>query len=71
MHQSPFNVGTCLVLEDCTLDQVAEVNGRYDSPLSQPEVRHLYRLVDDYPYLLRRTLHEVAAHGSSLAELEE
>src|SRR5207302_11048053 len=34
MNQSPFNVGTRLVLADFTLEQVSELNHRYGSPLS-------------------------------------
>src|SRR5206468_9769560 len=34
LNQSPFNVGTRLTLDDFTLEQVAELNRRYGSPLS-------------------------------------
>src|SRR5262245_3305688 len=33
LNQSPFNVGTRLLLEDFTFEQIAELNRRYDSPL--------------------------------------
>jgi hypothetical protein len=72
MYQSPFNVGTRLTLEDFTLEQVAELNRRYGSPLgSSAEPDRFFDLVGGHPYLARRGLHEMAAHGLSLAGLEE
>src|SRR5947208_13728322 len=63
LNNSPFNVGTRLTLEDFTLEQVADLNRRYGSPLGNPaEVNRLYRLVGGHPYLLRRALHELAIH---------
>ena len=32
LDQSPFNVGTCLVIDDFTAEQMAELNRRYGSP---------------------------------------
>jgi hypothetical protein len=65
VHQSPFNVGTRLVLEDFTFEQVAELNRRYGSPLSETEVERFFRLVGGHPYLARCGLHEMTAHGVS------
>ncbi len=71
LNQSPFNVGTRLVLGDFTFDQVAELNRRYGSPLrDKAEVARYFRLVGGHPYLVRRGLHELAAHSSKLADLE-
>jgi DNA-binding winged helix-turn-helix (wHTH) protein len=71
LNQSPFNVGTRLVLEDFTLEQVSELNRRYGSPLkTENEVAHYTRLVGGHPYLTQRGLYEMAAHGTSLSELE-
>jgi len=62
MNQSPFNVGTRLVLSDFTLEQVDELNRRYDSPLrDQTELSRFYDLVAGQPYLTRRGLHEMAS----------
>jgi len=67
LNQSPFNVGTRLVLDDFTPEQVAELNRRYDWPLKdQSEVTSFYVLVSGHPFLVRKGLHEMAAHGSSL-----
>lgn len=68
LNQSPFNVGTRLTLDDFTLEQVAELNRRYDSPLKeQMEVAVFYDLLSGHPYLVRKGLHEMAAHGVSFA----
>jgi len=69
-NQSPFNVGTRLQLEDFTLEQVAELNRRYNSPLSDSEaVARYFRLVGGHPYLVQRGLYEMR-HGLDLAALE-
>jgi serine/threonine protein kinase len=71
LNQSPFNVGTRLALEDFTYEQVAELNQRYGGPLrDRAEIARYYRLVSGHPYLVRRGLHELAARGWSLAQLE-
>jgi len=36
----------------------------------RPEVARYFRLVGGHPYLVRRGLHEMAAHGLKLADLE-
>lgn len=60
LNQSPFNVGTRLILEDFTFDQVADLNGRYGYPLRDAkELARYYCLVGGHPYLVRRGLHEM------------
>lgn len=70
VHQSPFNVGTRLALEDFTREQVAELNRRYRSPLNEPELDEFIQLVGGHPYLVRCGLHELAARGASFDELK-
>jgi hypothetical protein len=71
MNQSPFNVGTRLVLEDFTPLQVAELNRRYQSPIkSQDELNRFYRLVGGHPYLVRRGLHELSSQKISFEAFE-
>ncbi len=71
LNQSPFNVGTRLVLQDFTLDEVRELNIRYGSPLrSDSELMQLYELVGGQPYLTRRILYEVVERGARIADLE-
>jgi serine/threonine protein kinase len=62
INQSPFNVGTRLMLEDFTRDQVAELNHRYGSPLKTAgQVDEFCTLLGGHPYLTRRCLHELAS----------
>ncbi len=71
LNQSPFNVGTRLLLEDFNLAQVEELNRRYGSPLhDRAEIERYFHLVGGHPYLVRRGLYEMAAHGLDLAALE-
>src|SRR5437762_8624029 len=43
LNQSPFNVGTRMVLDEFTLDQVADLNRRYHCPLrTAAEVSRYY-----------------------------
>jgi DNA-binding SARP family transcriptional activator len=71
VNQSPFNVGTRLTLEDFRIEQVADLNGRYGSPLrDEAEVLRFYRLVNGQPYLVRRGLNEMVSHGLEIGALE-
>jgi hypothetical protein len=64
LKQSPFNVGTRLTLEDFTLEQVADLNNRYGSPLkSATEISRFHHLVSGQPYLVRRGLQVMSADG--------
>jgi DNA-binding winged helix-turn-helix (wHTH) protein len=70
MNQSPFNVGTTVALEDFTVEQVEDLNGRYGSPLrDREEVARFFALVGGHPYLVRAGL-DAIAHGISLETLE-
>ncbi|MSU61542.1 MAG: TIR domain-containing protein [Pedosphaera sp.] len=72
MNQSPFNVGTRLVLEDFTREQVAELNRLYRSPLkSEAELERCIQLVAGHPFLVRRALHELHTQNISLDEFEK
>jgi len=71
MNQSPFNVGTRLVLADFTRLQLEELNERYGSPLQdQREVDQFYDLVGGQPYLTRRGLHELASRNLGFPDFE-
>ena len=72
INQSPFNVGTRLVLEDFTQAQVAELNRRYHNPIkSEDELNRFHRLVGGHPYLVRRGLHELATRKMSFDMFEQ
>lgn len=75
LNQSPFNVGTRLTVDDFTIEQVAELSRRYDSPLKdQSEIAAFYNLLSGHPFLVRKGLHEMASHGmnySSFAKVAD
>jgi class 3 adenylate cyclase len=71
IHQSPFNVGTRVTLQDFTPDQVAELNGRYRSPLRDGgEVERCHALLGGHPYLTNHALYEMAKQSIGLARIE-
>jgi hypothetical protein len=72
INQSPFNVGTRLVLEDFTPAQVAELNRRYGNPIkSDEDLTRFYRLVGGHPYLVRRGLDELARRKVAFDSFEQ
>jgi serine/threonine protein kinase len=71
LNQSPFNVGTRLLLEDFIFEQVDEINKLYGSPLKEnAQVARYFRLVSGHPYLVRRGFYEMATNGLDLVALE-
>jgi serine/threonine protein kinase len=69
VNQSPFNVGTRLVLTDFNLEQVRELNQRYGSPLrSEGELEFFFTLVGGQPFLTQRGLHHMVDQGLSYSE---
>lgn len=72
LNQSPFNVGTRLMLEDFDYEQLAELNNRYGGPLvDDHQIVRFQQLVGGHPYLAQRGLYEIYQHKTSLAALEE
>jgi hypothetical protein len=60
LNQSPFNVGTRFQLHDFSLEQVADLNVRYGSPLrSAAELSQFFDLIGGHPYLTRRGLRQM------------
>ena len=56
-HESPFNVGVVLPLEDFLPEQVARLNALHPRPLGDADVQRLYALVGGHPYLTRKALY--------------
>ena len=71
LHQSPFNIGTKVTLEDFTQEQVAELNQLHDTPLDAGELASFYSLVGGHPFLVRLCLYEMKCHHLSLADIEK
>ena len=59
-HESPFNVGVTLRVEDFDPEQVGVLNARHPRPLSGGDIDRLYRLVRGHPFLTRKALYMVA-----------
>jgi serine/threonine protein kinase len=72
VNQSPFNVGTRLVLADFALEQVRELNQRYGCPLrNDGEVERFFSLLGGQPFLTQRGLHQMIDRGLSFVEFAE
>lgn len=69
LNQSPFNVGQVIELTDFTAAQVADLNQRHGSPLTDSDGRSLMNLVHGHPYLVRKALYLVASGQLSADEL--
>lgn len=70
-NQSPFNVGTKLELKDFTIEQAADLNERYGSPLNDAtEVARYYQLLAGHPYLVHSGLFEIKRGGLTLSAFE-
>jgi len=68
INQSPFNVGTRLMLEDFTFEQVGDLNRRYGTPLrDNEELTRFFQLVGGQPYLVRRALHEMVIRSIGIS----
>ena len=72
LNQSPFNVGTRLILDDFTPQQTIELNKCYGSPIrDEAELARFRLLVGGHPYLSQRSLYEIARSGASLEEIDQ
>jgi hypothetical protein len=69
LNRSPFNVGEVIDLKDFTAAQVADLNTRHGSPLSNDEEERLMLLLNGHPYLTRRALYLITAGRISGADL--
>lgn len=71
MNQSPFNIGTRLVLEDFSRANVTELNRRYGNPLKdEQQLDRFVQLVGGHPFLVRRGLHEIKSREIDIAAVE-
>ena len=71
LNQSPFNVGTRLLLEDFTIVQLEDINLRFGLPLrDEKELKRFFALVGGHPYLVHRGLSEMVTRRIKLPDLE-
>jgi hypothetical protein len=69
LHQSPFNVGTILNLQDFTPDRVTYLNRQHGSPLNAAREKQLIDLLGGHPYLVRKALYLVASREITIPDL--
>jgi len=70
-HQSPFNVGMNLYLQDFNVDQVRELNQRHGSPVAGPDFDELVLGFGGHPYLTRKALYLMVVEKISWKKLKE
>jgi hypothetical protein len=69
-HQSPFNVGTKIVMKDFDKKQVGHLNELYGQPLqSSDDLDRFFALLEGQPYLTRRGLDLLTRHHLTLDQL--
>jgi AAA-like domain/TIR domain len=66
---SPFNVGDPIELEDFSEAQVAALNQLHPYPLSDEQVKELFRLLGGHPYLTRRALYIISNRTYTVSDL--
>lgn len=60
LHQSPFNVGETLELEDFTVEQVLVLDASHGSVIPRAEVDTFMSFFGGHPYLVRQSLYTLA-----------
>ncbi|MCP5107440.1 MAG: toll/interleukin-1 receptor domain-containing protein [bacterium] len=72
IHQSPFNVGFRITMEDFDFQQVTELNARHGTPLkTNNEIRELMDFIGGQPYLVRMALYTLRKSNYTLSQLKE
>lgn len=71
IHESPFNVGHRIYLEDFNEDQVRDLNQRHGSPVSNDDFPQLMDLLGGQPYLTRQALYTLTVEQLAWAELRQ
>ncbi len=69
IHQSPFNVGTPITLQELNEEEVKTLTSRHG--LTQDTGITLMKLVGGHPYLLRLALYELYYEHTTLNELQK
>lgn len=70
-HQSPFNVGTNLYLQDFNPDQIRDLNQRHGSPVQGADFDELVLGFGGHPFLTRKALYLMVAEKMSWQKLKE
>jgi hypothetical protein len=67
-HQSPFNVAEVFLLQDFSREEVATLNRRHRSILTEKQVETLMALINGHPFLIRLSLYLLAT--GKVADIE-
>ena len=71
MHQSPFNVGLPIELQEFTEEQMLDLARRHGLNWKVEKVRKLMSMIGGHPYLVREALYHIAQQDLTLDELLE
>ncbi|MDJ0726653.1 MAG: AAA-like domain-containing protein [Prochloraceae cyanobacterium] len=66
--QSPFNIGTTILLSDFSPDEIKELALKYSIVLNDREVRDLIRVVGSLPYDVHRLIYKFAKQPQNFRE---
>ena len=69
IHQSPFNVGLHLGLQDFNEEQVYDLNVRHGSPVSEEAIHEVMALLNGQPFLTRWAFYSLVAKKMEWDEL--
>lgn len=70
-HQSPFNVGMNLYLQDFNSNQIQDLNQRHGSPVKGTEFDELVHSFGGHPFLTRKALYLLVVEKISWQRLKE
>jgi hypothetical protein len=70
-HQSPFNVGMNLYLQDFNPSQIQDLNQRHGSPVKGNEFDELVQGFGGHPFLTRKALYLLVAEKMTWQKLKE
>ncbi len=70
-HQSPFNVGMNLYLQDFNSDQVQDLNQRHGTPVKGREFDELAQVFGGHPFLTRKAFYLLVAEKMTWQKLKE
>jgi hypothetical protein len=69
-HQSPFNVGVNLNLQDFNVSQIQDLHERHGSPLSGKEFDELVETFGGHPFLTRKALYLLVVEKQGWKDLK-
>ena len=70
-HQSPFNVGMNLYLQDFTASQVEDLNKRHGEPVMDADLDELIHVFGGHPFLTRKAFYLLVVEKLTWKKLKE